>query len=89
MEINARCLKITLMSCISEFTHLINLCSDKSYFPLSWKTAIVVPIPKQGYTKNIDNLRPISLIPVTGKILERFINDFIIDHMESNRLFLF
>lgn len=58
MEINARCLKIALTKCITEFTYLLNVCSYKCLFPTSWKIAIVVPIPKQGNTKNIDNLRP-------------------------------
>lgn len=47
----------------------------------------MVPIPKQGNAKILDNLRPISLIPVTVKILERFINNHIMDHIESNSLF--
>lgn len=59
-EINAKCLKICLMNCVSEFTHILNICLQKSWFPITWKIAIMVPILKQGNPKNIDNLRPIS-----------------------------
>lgn len=82
IEINARCLKIGLMQCIPEFTYILNSCIDSCIIPGSWKAAIVVPILKQGNPKFIDNLRPISLIPITGKVFERFINNFIMDFME-------
>lgn len=32
-------------------------------------------------------MRPISLIPVAGKIMERFINAHIMEHMEGNNFF--
>lgn len=86
VKINTKCLKICPMDYVSAFSFLLNTCVEKCKFPSTWKTAIVVPILKQGNPKNIDNLRPIPLIPATGKVFERFINNFIIFHMESNDL---
>lgn len=42
------------------------------YFPCSWKKATIVTIPKPGKElSNPDNYRPISLLPIPGKILEK------------------
>lgn len=48
---------------------------------------MVVPISKSGSTKDVNNLRTISLIPFTGKCFERFINNHLTMHMEGNNLF--
>lgn len=86
-EINTRCLKICLLGCLHEFTILLNKCIDLAIFPNKWKVAIVTPILKQGDPTDVENLRPISLIPITGKILETFMNRFLTEHMEINNLF--
>ncbi|UYV63352.1 hypothetical protein LAZ67_2003825 [Cordylochernes scorpioides] len=51
------------------FNASINLC----YFPKIWKHAIVIPIPKKQLSKSLDDFRPISLVPIFGKIFERII----------------
>ncbi|UYV66797.1 hypothetical protein LAZ67_4002878, partial [Cordylochernes scorpioides] len=53
----------------SIFNASINLC----YFPKIWKHAIVIPIPKKQLSKSLDDFRPISLLPIFGKIFERII----------------
>lgn len=43
---------------------------------------------ENGIAKDVDNLRPISLLPVTGKIFwEKIINARLTDHMEMNGLY--
>ena len=41
--------------------------------PEHLKTSMVVPIYKQGDTSNHENYRPVSLLPIISKILERYI----------------
>lgn len=50
-------------------------CSFKeSCLPPSWKSAEVVPVPKEKPVKDVNkHLRPISLTPVLSKIAEEFI----------------
>lgn len=44
-------------------------------FPHDWKTALLTPIPKPGKSPNkTDGYRPISLIPVLSKVLEKIIS---------------
>ncbi|KAL9694799.1 hypothetical protein quinque_014084 [Culex quinquefasciatus] len=55
-------------------TLIVNACFRISYFPSSWKHAIVTAIPKPGKDiTNPTNYRPISLLPVMSKILERVV----------------
>lgn len=55
---------------IIELVKIINHCLNNSYFPVSWKKAVIIPIPKkQGHIEAKD-FRPISLTSNVGKILE-------------------
>lgn len=85
-NVPTRLLKAALELIVDQFTDLLNLCLDKAVFPQSWKHAMVICIPKTGDSRRLNNLRPISLIPITGKVLEHFLNDTIMHHLESNHL---
>jgi hypothetical protein len=50
-------------------THLFNHCLWLSHFPKPWKEAKVITLPKHGKDPKFpQNLRPISLLPITGKL---------------------
>ena len=44
-----------------------------SMFPSEWKKGNIFPIHKKGDKQNIKNYRPVSLLPICGKIFERLI----------------
>lgn len=81
-EINSKLLKEALLTLKVDFTRILNMCLEQCRFPDSWKTATVV-IPKKGDTKAVTNLRRISLLPAPGKILERIMNKYLVDVLES------
>jgi hypothetical protein len=57
------------------------------HFPSSWKEAKVIALPKPGKDpKLLQNLRPISLLPTTGKLFEKVILRIIQRHIEGNNL---
>ena len=59
---------------ISEpLTHLINTSLKLSYFPEEWKKAKVIPIFKSKDKKDVNNYRPISLLPTLSKVLEKVV----------------
>ena len=66
---------------------IFNKCLLTGVFPSDWKKSNVVPIHKKGDKQDIKNYRPISLLPICGKIFERIIYNSIYSFMENNNLF--
>ena len=62
----------------------INKSLFNGYFPIKWRKAIVVPIPKTNIPTEIGDLRPIALTPLPGKIIERFIHRQLILYLDKN-----
>ncbi|CAH2080073.1 unnamed protein product, partial [Iphiclides podalirius] len=54
-------------------TDILNRCLTLQHFPNRWKVAYVKIIPKPGKPdySTLDSFRPIGLIPVFGKLLEK------------------
>lgn len=53
--------------------HFVNSILTISIFPMSWKTARVVPIPKARVVNGPDDLRPISILPALSKVVEHIL----------------
>lgn len=55
-------------------TNIFNAVFRLQYFPLSWKLAQIIVIHKLGKApENVESYRPISLLPILSKILEKLI----------------
>jgi hypothetical protein len=66
--------------------HTFNHCLRLSYFPSSWKEAEMT-LPKSGKDpKSLQNLRPISLLPTTGKLFEKVIQKIVQNHTDTSNL---
>ncbi len=61
-------------------------CLDTGRFPDSWKLANVQPVHKKNNRQIKSNYRPISLLPLCGKILEKIIFDQVYSYLDLNRL---
>jgi hypothetical protein len=59
---------------VSSLTLLFNLSLAQGIIPSEWKKANVVPVHKKGPKSEVANYRPISLLPIIGKILERCVH---------------
>ena len=55
-------------------------------FPNNWKKSNVVPIHKKDEKQLLQNYRPVSLLPICGKIFERIIFNPIFKYLEKNSL---
>ena len=61
-------------------------CLNQGIFPDMWKKTKVSLIHKKNHKSYKENYRPISLLPIFGKILEKVIFDTLYHHMETNNL---
>ena len=58
-----------------DITFICNHSIKNSVFPSKWKEAKVVPLHKNGPQEEVNNYRPISILPVMSKILEKHVHD--------------
>ena len=72
--ISAMMLKQTAVSIASGITKLMNMSIRSGKFPTAWKTSSVVPIPKGSNHISVTNYRPISLLSIVSKMLEKHIH---------------
>ena len=63
---------------------LFNLSIDQGIVPSSWKLSNVVPIPKDGPKNCVESFRPISLLSVASKVLEKHIQCSLLEHFTNN-----
>ena len=61
-------------------------CLSRVIFLDAWKCANVVPLHKKNEKNLKENCRPISLLPMFGKILEKVTFDSLYSHLVANNL---
>ena len=76
-------LKEVFLTLTTQVTFLFNLTTKSSEFPKAWKEALVIPIPKCGNSTCVGNYRPISLLPLPGKLLEKLVHNQLMSHLED------
>ena len=86
-NINTKLLKDAFEVLTFELTYLYNCCLQTGTFPNSWGLSKVTPIPKTNTnsTKAAD-WRPISQIPLPGKLLEKIIHAQLSSYIEMNNI---
>lgn len=67
-------------------THIINCCLEESYFPELWRIAIGRPLPKKSNPVSFSDLRLISILPATSKILEKVMYKQIYSYVITNKI---
>ncbi|KAK0155002.1 RNA-directed DNA polymerase from mobile element jockey [Merluccius polli] len=55
------------------FTTIFNLSLATSRLPACFKSATIVPVPKQSKVTNLNDYRPVALTPIAAKCLERLV----------------
>ena len=84
--LSSRLLKDSFQALSDKLTFLFNLSVRSNIFPSQWKKALVIPIPKPGDPHKKENYRPISLLPLPGKILEKLVHTQLTFYLEDNDL---
>ena len=81
-RISGRMLKATAHSIAPSITKLFNMSITLGCFPQTWKLSNVVPISKSADNTSPTNYKPISLLSVLSKLLERHMYSQITSHLE-------
>lgn len=77
-------LKTVLMYFTKELQHLYNIIIETGIYPDKWKTGTVTPIPKVKNPITCNELRPITILPMPGRILEQILHTQMKVFLESS-----
>ena len=66
--------------------HIINLSFRQGVFPRAMKVAKVVPLHKSGDKSDVKNKRPISVLNIFSKILEKCLVTRLTNYLESHNI---
>ena len=68
--------------------HLINKSLSSGIFPTEEKIGKITPLYKSDSHSSFDNYRPISVLTVTSKIIERLVHNQLYEYLENNKLLI-
>ena len=78
--------KESLMVTIPYITLIIDTSIVTKAFPKPWKHSIIASIHKSCDIEELTNFRPINLLPILSKILEKVISTQLTEYLENNNL---
>ena len=85
-SIDTKIIKLVKHQLLPVITHIVNLSISQRRFPCTWKVAKVAPLHKKEEVIYPKNYRPVSLLLVISKVLERAIFEQMIRYLEENHL---
>ena len=81
--LSAKVLKLAASVLVHPLCRLMNHSISTGCIPSTWKTAQVTPLFKNGSREDTSNYRPISVLPVLSKILERHVATSLCNHLHN------
>ena len=85
-KISAHMIKLCDSSLVKPLSLIFQASLSSGVYPSIWKQALVIPVHKKGNRQDKSNCRPISLLPIFSKILEKLIFDNIYAFLSRNNL---
>ena len=84
--VSIRMLKLCDDSIVKPLMIIFNNCLNAGVFPLCWKKANITPILKKGDKSIVSNYRPISVLPICGKLFEKMIYNAFYNYLSINNI---
>ena len=84
--ISIRILKEALPAISTSVAHVYNTSISQGIFPTTFKAAKVTPLHKKGSIIERGNYRPISVLPILCKPLERHVATVYLRYLTMNKL---
>ena len=85
-DISIRMIKICDKSLLKPLTVLFKNSTPSCCYPNIWKKSHIIPAHKKNDKRLVNNYRPISLLPIFGKIFEKIIFNRIYDFLLKEEL---
>ena len=85
-NLQVRILKISAPAIAKSLAYIINLSLSSGEFPKDWKSARISPIFKKGSKTEPGNYRPVSVLPVVSKFIERVVHQQLYHYLDKNKL---
>ena len=63
---------------------ILNCSLNSGVFPERWKVAKIIPLFKGGDRECVSNYRPVSLLPLPGKLLEKIVHKRVVKFWDDN-----
>ena len=86
LNVSSEVLRDAFLAVPNILTNLFNLSFELAEIPDAWKIAKVTPLPKAGNSKYVNNLRPISLLPLPSKLIEKIVHNRIYTYCNDHSL---
>ncbi|MEW8547445.1 MAG: reverse transcriptase family protein [Candidatus Thiodiazotropha sp.] len=86
-DIGPRLLKIAPDILSGSIAFIVNKSLISGIFPDIWKEAKVNPVFKSGSKDDVNNYRPISILPTLSKLIEKWINTKFMSFLNGHKLF--
>ena len=84
--ISAKMLKLCAPSICKPLILLFENCLASGEFPNLWKKSNIVPVHKKGDKQLIKNYRPVSLLPICGKLMEKLMFNSISNFTDTRNM---
>jgi hypothetical protein len=86
-HINSKIIKTLVNVIYIPLTKFFNKCIAENVFPNVLKISKVIPLFKKGDKDNMNNYRPISIVPTFSKVFEYLLKKQITKFFDNNNLF--
>ena len=88
-DISIRMIKTCDKSILKPLILLFENSTKSSYYPDIWKKSNIIPVHKKNDKQLVNNYRPISLLPIFGKIFEKIIFNRIYNFLSEENLLIY
>ena len=86
--IDSQTIKLVKNEIVRAVTKIINLSIETSTFPTIYKQSQIIPLKKKPSLNDLEcsSFRPVNLLPIPGKIIEKAVFNQLVKYLEDNRL---
>lgn len=85
-QINLDMLLLCVDAIVPYITNIVNSCILDKRFPDIWKVSKIHPLLKKQNINDYNDLRPISILPVLSKIMEKVMNAQIREYLDTHNI---